>query len=140
MEQKYKDLIEALKKGSLYDYISNNGHLFFHSELVQIIKQLSFSVYEEVGETQNRVIENRVIENLKEYDFFGPTYKLVQGHTLEEYHAKFGEEYDNGKLWDFSLKDLENGAIEPENSVEYWQIGDRAYETTITTYRGEAEK
>lgn len=52
-------------------------------------------------------------------------------HTLAEYIEKFGDAYDNGELWDFSKEELENGAVEPNKNIVYWEIDGRLYETTI---------
>jgi len=59
------------------------------------------------------------------------------GHTLEEYQEKFGQEYEQAELWDFSVEEVFNGTIEAENLANvYWLIGDRLYETG---YKGEVE-
>lgn len=44
--------------------------------------------------------------------------------------AKFGEQYDNGELWDFSLEDVNEGAIDLDVNTIYWEIDDRIYETS----------
>lgn len=51
------------------------------------------------------------------------------GHTLEEYQEKFGQQYDSGELWDVSIEDTFNGAIDEENlNGVYWLINGRLYE------------
>ena len=51
------------------------------------------------------------------------------GHTLEEYQEKFGQEYEQAELWDISIEDAFNGAIDEENlNGIYWLIGGRLYE------------
>ena len=52
-------------------------------------------------------------------------------HTLEEYMILFGDEYDNGNLWDVDVDDLFNGAIERQENNIYWIIDGRAYETNL---------
>lgn len=47
---------------------------------------------------------------------------IEKGHTLTEYMQKYGKDYENGDLWDFSENDLTNGAIEPDTSMVYWEI------------------
>jgi hypothetical protein len=51
------------------------------------------------------------------------------GHTLEEYKEKFGQQYDLGELWDISIEDAFDGAIDEENlNGVYWLIDGRLYE------------
>ena len=51
------------------------------------------------------------------------------GHTLKEYKEKFGQQYDSGELWDISIEDAFNGAIDEENlNGVYWLIDGRLYE------------
>lgn len=54
------------------------------------------------------------------------------GKTMEEYMANFGEEYENGELWDFSAEDINGGAVDPDPDILYWEIDGRIYETTWT--------
>lgn len=55
--------------------------------------------------------------------------KIKTGKTIEKYMAQYGEAYNNGDLWDFSVEDVNNGAIELDPDKVYWEIGDRIYET-----------
>ena len=60
--------------------------------------------------------------------------KVEDGHTLDEYKAKFGAYYDKGELWDFSEDDFLDGAIDIDPLMTYWKIVDedgdtRYYET-----------
>ena len=48
--------------------------------------------------------------------------KSEKGHTYEEYMSKYGIDYRNGDLWDFSKEDLTNGAIEVDPDMIYWEI------------------
>ena len=57
------------------------------------------------------------------------TYTIVMGHTLEGYMSKYGTQYDNGELWDFSYKMVFDGTIEPQDGMTYWLIDGRLYET-----------
>lgn len=56
-------------------------------------------------------------------------FHIELGHTIEEYNDLYGKEYENGEFWDFSIEDVENGAIEANPNMIYWQIGNRVYET-----------
>lgn len=57
-------------------------------------------------------------------------YTIEYGHTMEEYNEKFGTEYSNGELWDFKKIELENGAVEPQEGMVYWEIDGYLYETS----------
>ena len=67
---KKQELKQALQEGNLYDFISNNGYNFSKSELIEIIKNLDFSIYQKYGSIATMDIENGTIENLNDYDFF----------------------------------------------------------------------
>ena len=56
---------------------------------------------------------------------------IITGNTLDDYMKKFGEGYNKGDLWDFSIEDVENGAIGLRDDIYYCKIGDRLYETPI---------
>lgn len=58
-------------------------------------------------------------------------WKMDNTHTLAEYMSLFGEKYESGELWDFDYLEFLNGAIEPQEGMVYWKIGDRVYETTL---------
>lgn len=57
--------------------------------------------------------------------------KIKYGYTIDEYMACFGNDYENGDLWSFTKDDFENGAIEPDESITYWFIDGKYYETSI---------
>ncbi len=54
---------------------------------------------------------------------------VVHNKTLEEYMDIYGEAYNKGELWDFSREDMENGSVEPNLDMVYWEIDGRLYET-----------
>lgn len=54
---------------------------------------------------------------------------IQTNHTLSEYKRKYEESYEAGDLWDFSIEDVQSGAVELETDRIYWQINDRIYET-----------
>lgn len=59
----------------------------------------------------------------------GAILRIVRGQTLKQYMLEYGDDYREGKVWDFALSDIQNGAIEPQKRMIYWLIGDRLYET-----------
>ena len=55
---------------------------------------------------------------------------VERGHSTSEYfNLDFGNAYEEGDLWDFSLEDFESGAVEPDPEMIYWEIDGRLYET-----------
>lgn len=54
---------------------------------------------------------------------------VVHNKTLEDYMDIYGEAYNKGELWDFSKEDMENGSVEPNLDMVYWEIDGRLYET-----------
>lgn len=62
-------------------------------------------------------------------------FHIEYGHTLEEYKEQFGTLYEEGDLWDYSLVDATNNAVEGDFDTLYWAIEVdeeiRIYETTI---------
>lgn len=54
---------------------------------------------------------------------------IVRGKSIDQYMRRYGKEYEEGTLWDFSIEDMRNGAIEPTEGMVYWLIDDRLYET-----------
>ena len=54
---------------------------------------------------------------------------VVYDKTLEDYMDVYGEAYNKGELWDFSWEDMENGSVEPNLDMVYWEIDGRLYET-----------
>jgi len=52
------------------------------------------------------------------------------GHTEDEWKdLVYGDDYSYITFWDFSIDDLLNGAIEPNDDMLYWLIDGRLYET-----------
>lgn len=61
---------------------------------------------------------------------------VEKGHNMREYIEKFGDEYDEGELWDFSKEDFEDGTIDVNPYIVYWYMQDlngewRYFETNI---------
>lgn len=73
MENKYEELIKACREGHLYDFITNNGYRFTKEEIIKIIKNLDYSIYDKLGEEQTTKIERVLLESLldDDEDFFG---------------------------------------------------------------------
>lgn len=55
-------------------------------------------------------------------------YNIVKGKSLEDYMSVYGDAYNKGDLWDIDPKDLKNGALEPRDDIDYWEIDGRYYE------------
>lgn len=68
--EKQKELIKACKEGNMYDYISNNAYQYTKEELVEILKQTFYAIYERLGD-QSKEVEQKIPDNLMDYDFFG---------------------------------------------------------------------
>lgn len=51
---------------------------------------------------------------------------VKDNHSLVEWQSLYGEDED---MWDFTVDDVLNGAIELDEGKEYWLIGGRVYET-----------
>ena len=43
---------------------------------------------------------------------------------------KYGALYDSGTLWNFPKEELEDGTVEPQENMTYWEIEGRLYETS----------
>lgn len=54
-----------------------------------------------------------------------------KSHDIDEYLERFGDEYNDGLLWDFEESDFESGSIEFRDDIVYWLIDGRYYETDI---------
>lgn len=70
MKERDKELLKACRTGNMYDYISNNAYQFTKDELVEILKQTYYSVYERL-QNQSKEVEQLIPWNLMDYDFFG---------------------------------------------------------------------
>ena len=59
-----EQLKQALQQGNLYDFISNNGWCLSKDSLIEIIKQLDFTIYQNFGEAALKQIERATIDNI----------------------------------------------------------------------------
>lgn len=64
-----EEIKEAILGGHLYDFVSNNQHRLSKYELVELVKNLDYTAYQNQCTSYPAFCEN-VIENLKDVDFF----------------------------------------------------------------------
>lgn len=69
MYSKYEELLEACRKGHMYDFIANESYRFDKEELVEILKQTYYAIYQRMQD-QAKEIEQLIPQNLDEYGFF----------------------------------------------------------------------
>ena len=77
-------------------------------------------------------------------------YVIEYGHTFEEYNEKFGKDYADGNLWDYSVKDFEDELNSPKlcelnTEVVFWYLKDkdgefRYFETSIEAHPESSDK
>lgn len=72
MNDRHEELVKACKEGHLYDFIASEGHQFNKQELIEIIKNLDYAIYQYLGD-ECKEIEQLVPTCLDEYEFFGDT-------------------------------------------------------------------
>lgn len=65
-----KELIKACEEGNMYDYISSNAYKYSKDELVEILRQTYYAIYQRL-QSQNKEVEQKIPLNLMDYDFFG---------------------------------------------------------------------
>lgn len=66
-----KELLKEIKNDNLYDYISNKGYTLTKEELITIIKELSYSIYELNDRNITKKVNNTMIKNLIEREVRG---------------------------------------------------------------------
>ncbi len=81
MKDLRKELRQALQEGRAYDFIANEGYQFSKDELIEIIKNYDFTLYQFAkgfsignGKSVERVMSelgSMVVDNLNDVDFFG---------------------------------------------------------------------
>ena len=59
-----KNYIEELKKGKGYDWISNNGHELSKYELIDIVKELEYAIYDNLYSFEAKEIYDAAAEEL----------------------------------------------------------------------------
>ena len=60
-----KEYIEALKNGKGYDWISEKGHSLNKYELIDIIKELDYAIYDRLDKFDQKDIYNSAAEELE---------------------------------------------------------------------------
>lgn len=63
----------------------------------------------------------------------GIAYTVVTGHTYKEWHDKFQKDIEDGNLWDILKEEVQDGAVEPFECGEYWELSDNDPELGDTT-------
>ena len=63
---KAKEVIEKIKRESVYSLAANHYHKLDKSTLVDILKELDFAISEEVSEFKCQDINNKLLESLEE--------------------------------------------------------------------------
>lgn len=66
----------------------------------------------------------RTIQKTIKFTESGVKYTVITGHTYKEWHDKFEEDIEEGNLWEVLKDELNNGALDPDDSVEYWELSD----------------
>lgn len=71
------------------------------------------------GETDDKHNKQTIVVN-------GQKINYEIGHSVQEWNELFG---NNENLWDISIDDFINGAVESNEDMIYWYINGRLYET-----------
>ena len=114
-ETAYKKVVENVFKES-YDNVTNSFDMY--EEMIDGSCDETKIIEEIINHIDSRYLD----EEIERTEVLGC--KVEKGHTIEEYREKFGELYDEGELWDFSVEDFENGAVEPDPDKTYWLLED----------------
>lgn len=84
---------EALKNGAMYDFIKTEGHILTKDELIEIIANYDYTIYQTINELNRSGALNQyvldkpldlisfgesVIDNLNDYDFFKEDEEIPQ--------------------------------------------------------------
>lgn len=80
MKDLRQELKQALQEGRAYDFIANEGYRFTKEELIEIIKNYDYTLYNLAGgfsvsngksvEKVMSELGSMVVDNLNDYDFF----------------------------------------------------------------------
>lgn len=80
MKDLRQELKQALQEGRAYDFIANEGYQFSKDELIEIIKNYDYTLYQLAkgfsignGKSIERVMSelgSMIVDNLNDYDFF----------------------------------------------------------------------
>lgn len=67
---KRAEIKEAIEKGNLGDFVCNQQHRITKDELVELVKQLDYTIWQQLDEFEYKFFNTQLIENLDYYDFF----------------------------------------------------------------------
>ena len=107
LKKHYKDLVEN------YKHYLDVGYVFK-------FKGCRGDEYTIDIEHDGKLIQYR--GEIQELEVQGQPINAEKGHSYEEYKSKYGEDYRNGDLWDFSKQDLLDNAITVDPDRVYWEI------------------
>lgn len=108
MDKKYEELIEACRAGHMYDFILNNAHRFTKEEIVEILAQTLYAVYQRLGD-QNKEVEQKIPDNLNDYSFFD-TDGVKEDNEIKLYcqylagSLSFSQYYEMCKNYGYEIK------------------------------------
>lgn len=67
MDEKLRErLKEALKEGTLYGFVANNGYAMDKEELITLVKELDYLIFKTFGEEKCIELENQLLTQLEE--------------------------------------------------------------------------
>lgn len=94
MKDLRQELKQALQEGRAYDFIANEGYRFSKDELIEIIKNYDYTLYQLAkgfsignGKSIERVMSelgSMIVDNLNDYDFFGEDEELMEEMEEED--------------------------------------------------------
>jgi hypothetical protein len=110
----------SFRNKKLEDNISNFQNV--------ILKDQDFLLFVYEEESQNLDIEE-YIENPLIFGDFHIEFEL----TLDEYRGLYGDQYNDGELWDFSLMDIwdKDKSVDANPNMRYWAIVDEYKELRV---------
>lgn len=127
MKDLRKELRQALQEGRAYDFIANEGYQFSKDELIEIIKNYDFTLYQLAKQTDTieetlREYGEMVVDNLNDCDFFEENEEyedieeLMEEEDLEELkdalEARFNEIFKgNERLLAIQLNGFSHSVI-----------------------------
>lgn len=63
-----KEIIKGIEEKGVFDFVANNYWILSKEDLRDIVKELSYAVYDKLGNEVNKEIEQATIQNLKELE------------------------------------------------------------------------
>lgn len=110
----------SFRNEELEDNISNFQNV--------ILKDEDFLLF--VYEAYNQYAD---IEDYIETPLIFGDFHIEFGHTLDEYRGLYGDQYNDGELWDFCLIDIwdKDKSVEANPNMRYWAIVDENGELRV---------